>query len=83
MDFSVNGNLIASGSSDKTVRLWDVETGQHRHILTGHTAEIGAVAFLGDKALAGIGFAEAKTLASGSSDGTVFIWNLDKLVSTD
>ena len=83
IDFSVNGKLLASGSSDRTVRLWDVATGQHHHTLTGHTGEIGAVTFLGDKALAGIGFAEAKALASGSSDGTVFIWDLDKIISTD
>ena len=83
MDFSVNGKRLASGSSDKTVRLWDVATGQHLRTLTGHIGEIGAVTFLGDKALAGIGFAEAKTLASGSSDGTVFIWDLNKIVSTD
>ena len=83
MDFSVNGKLLASGSSDRTVRLWDVATGQHHHTLTGHTGEIGAVTFLGDKALAGTVFAEAKALASGSSDGTVFIWDLDKIISTD
>ena len=83
MDFSVNGKLLASGSSDKTVRLWDVATGQLLHTLTGHTGEIGSVTFLGDKALAGMAFAKAKALASGSSDGTVFIWDLDKIVSTD
>ena len=83
MDFSINSKLLASGSSDKTVRLWDVATGQHRHTLTGHTGEIGTVTFLGDKALAATAFAKDKALASGSSDGTVFIWNLDKVVSTD
>ena len=72
MDFSANGKFLASGSSDKTIRLWDVATGQHLHTLTGHTGEIGAVAFLGDKAL-----------ASGSSEGTVLIWDLDKIVSND
>ena len=81
--FSPNGKRLASGSSDKTVRLWDVTTGQHLRTLTGHIGEIGAVTFLGDKALAGIGFAEAKALATGSSDGTVFIWDLDKITSTD
>lgn len=83
MDFSVNGKLLASGSSDKTVRLWDVVTGQHLRTLTGHIGEIGAVTFLGDKALAGVTFAEAKALATGSSDGTVFIWDLNKIVSAD
>ena len=83
MDFSVNGKLLASGSSDKTVRLWDVTTGQHLRTLTGHTGEIGVVTFLGDKVLAGITFVKDKALASGSSDGTVFIWNLDKIVSTN
>ena len=83
MDFSVNGELLASGSSDKTVRLWDVVTGQHLHTLTGHIGEIRAVTFLGDKALAAMAFAEAKALASGSTDGTVFIWDMNGVVSTD
>ena len=83
MDFSVNGKLLASGSSDKTIRLWDLTSGQHLHTLTAHTGEIGAVTFLGDKALARTAFAKDKALASGSSDGTVFIWDLDKITSTD
>lgn len=83
MDFSVNGKLLASGSSDKTIRLWDVVTGQHRCTLTGHTSEIKAVAFLGDKALARAAFAKDKALVSGSSEGTVFIWDLSKIISTD
>ena len=83
MDFSVAAKLLASGSTDKTVRLWDVATGQSLQTLTGHTGEIGAVAFLADKALAGMALAKAKALASGSSDGTVFIWDLDKIVPTD
>ena len=80
LDFSVNGKLLASGSSDKTVRVWDVEDGKHLHTFSGHSGEIGAVTFLGDKALANTAFAKDKTLASGSSDGTLIIWDLGKVV---
>ena len=83
MDFSVDAKLLASGSSDKTVRLWDLTIGQSIQTFTGHTSEVGAVIFLEDKALAGIALAKAKTLASGDSDGTVFIWHPDKIVPTD
>ena len=76
MDFSVDAKLLASGSSDKTIRLWDLTTGQSIQTFVGHTSEVGAVTFLEDKALAGIALAKAKTLASGDSDGTVFIWDI-------
>ena len=70
--FSPNGKILASGGADQRVRLWDLTTGQHLHTFSNHTSKISAVAFVRDD-----------VLASGSSDGTVFIWNLDKIVSTD
>lgn len=39
------GNLIATGSFDKTCKLWDAETGYCIQTLRGHTAEIVCVAF--------------------------------------
>ena len=80
VDFSMNGKVLASGSADNTVRLWDVAAGQHLHTFTGHTGEIGAVTFLGDKTLSGTAFAKDKALVSGCSDGKVFIWDMAKIV---
>ena len=70
--FSPTGRILASGSADQRVRLWDLTTGQHLHTFSDHTSKISALAFASDD-----------VLASGSSDGTVFIWNLNKIVSTD
>lgn len=83
IDFSVDAKLLASGSSDKTVRLWDLTTGQSIQTFIGHIGEIGAVAFLEDKALAEMALAKGKAVASGDADGTVLIWDLNKIDSTD
>ena len=59
--------LLASGSNDKTVRLWNPATGQSIHNLTGHTGPVTSVAF---------GEIDGRTLlASGSSDKTIRVWD--------
>jgi WD40 repeat protein len=45
---SRDGKLLASGSSDKTVKLWDVATGKELYTLKGHSGKVGHVAFSGD-----------------------------------
>ena len=64
--FSVDSNILASGSADKTIRLWNAATSEQRAILTGHTAPVKSVAFSPD----------GVTLASGSEDSTVRLWDL-------
>ena len=66
--FKPNSYLLASGSSDNTVRIWDVgDNNNLRHVSTlrGHTAVVYSVAWSPD----------GRTLASGSADGTVRLWN--------
>ena len=65
MAFSPDGNTIASGSSDKTIRLWDVASGNTIRTLTGHTTNVYSVAFSPD----------GNKIASGSSDKTIWLWD--------
>ena len=64
VDFSPNSTLIASGGGN-TVRLWNAITGDPISTFIGH-ADIRDVAFSPDET----------TLASGSWEGTVLLWQL-------
>jgi WD40 repeat protein len=64
---SSDGSRLASGSLDKTVRIWDLATGRELHTLTGHEGGIQAVAMSAD----------ARRLVSGSYDCTAKVWDTD------
>ena len=40
--------IVASGSNDRTVRIWDTATGTARGTLKGHSSSVNAVAFSPD-----------------------------------
>ncbi|WWC93597.1 hypothetical protein V866_000432 [Kwoniella sp. B9012] len=63
---SPDGKLVAAGSLDTMVRVWNVQTGQQVERLKGHKDSVYSVAFSPD----------GKCLVSGSLDRTLRIWDL-------
>jgi WD40 repeat protein len=63
--FSPNGKYIVTSSSDKTARVWNVETGQSVFTLTGHNDKVNSAAFSPD----------GKFIVTAGDDGQVRIWD--------
>jgi WD40 repeat protein len=59
--------ILASGSSDTTIKLWDPDSGELLHSLPGHTNRVEAVAFSGD----------GRLLASKCRAGTIHVWSCE------
>ena len=66
VSFSPDGTKVASGSVDKTVKLWDVTSGSCLQTLEGHSSSVHSVSFSPD----------GTKVASGSWDKTVKLWDV-------
>jgi WD40 repeat protein len=63
---SPDGRTLVSGSSDDTIKIWNMATGEQIRTLSGHSKGILSVAISPD----------GRTLASGSTDKTIKIWRV-------
>jgi WD40 repeat protein len=64
----LGSNQLASGSSDYTIKIWDLKLMDISKNLTGHLSDVLSIASTSDGMIA----------ASGSSDKNIKIWNLRK-----
>ncbi|ETO11703.1 WD-40 repeat protein [Reticulomyxa filosa] len=63
-----NGYTICSGSSDRTIRIWDIETTKQFNVFKGHENWIMSVKYGSDELL--------NTILSGSDDKSVRLWDI-------
>ncbi len=66
ISFSPDGEFIASGNKDTTIKLWNIE-GILIRTFTGHSLSVNSIAFSPD----------GKYIASGSSDKTAKLWSIN------
>jgi len=66
LDISSDGHFALSASWDKTLRLWDLNSGQTENQFRGHTKDVMSVAFSSDN----------RQVVSGSRDRTIKLWNV-------
>ncbi len=63
---SLMGEILASGSDDKTIKIWDLKQRKELYTLRGHLGKVYAVAISPD----------GQSVVSGSDDKTIKIWDL-------
>ena len=75
VSFSPDGQTIATGSDDDTVRLWDVNTGLHIRSLREHPSGVNSVSFSPDGKIIATGSDIGASRGPGADDPNVRLWD--------
>ncbi|KIJ14039.1 hypothetical protein PAXINDRAFT_45714, partial [Paxillus involutus ATCC 200175] len=67
VDVSQDGEIVVSGSDDKTVRIWNGKSGETMQVFEGHKNWVRSVQFS----------PTSSKVVSGSWDGTVRVWSVE------
>jgi WD40 repeat protein len=67
VDYDVNENLLLSTSFDRSITLWDIDSGQVLHRLNQHLGTTNQAKFI----------EQGTSIISVSNDGTIMIWNIE------
>ena len=71
--YSPDGKIIASGSYDKTIQLWNSQSGEKIKTLYGHSNAVLSISFSAD----------GKVITSGSADSTIRLWDVQSGKNTE
>lgn len=76
-------NTIISGSTDRTVRLWDLSTGRSTHVFGGHTSTVRCLALIKPERVENqdglLTLPEQPLIVTGSRDATLRVWRIPQI----
>lgn len=66
---TTDGLLVVTGSYDRTIRVWDANSGKQIRLYQGHLEKVTSLAMRPD----------GRQVASGSEDGRIFLWDISSV----
>lgn len=72
-DIGLYGKTLVSGSTDRTVRVWDLEKAECTHVFYGHTSSVRCIQVVPSAPGSGM---QGPVVVSASRDSTMRVWRL-------